>query len=66
LYTCRKFDWHFTRFADARARVSAGIRIEINTAMIPITTRSSTSVKPLRDRTGTSSGNAECRMMNAE
>jgi len=34
-----------------RALLNAGNRIEINSAMIPITTKSSTSVNPRRGRT---------------
>jgi hypothetical protein len=37
---------HFTRRPASRARFSAGNRIAISTAMIPMTTSSSTSVKP--------------------
>jgi hypothetical protein len=36
-----------TRFAVSRARFKLGSRIEISKAMIPITTSSSTRVKPL-------------------
>ena len=39
-------DEHFTWFACSRARPSTGRSTEISTAMIPMTTRSSTSVKP--------------------
>ena len=46
----RMFAAHFTVFAARRAFASDGSRIEINSAMIPITTSSSTSVKPLRRR----------------
>src|SRR3954468_8773930 len=44
----RRFDPHFTRLAVSRARLSDGRRIEISSAMIPITTSSSTRVKPRR------------------
>ena len=37
---------HFTRLACSRARLSDGSRMEISSAMMPITTSSSTRVKP--------------------
>src|SRR4051794_16508139 len=43
---CRRFDEHCTRTALRRALFSAGSSTEISTAMMPITTSSSTSVKP--------------------
>ena len=45
---CRRFDRQLTDFEALRALLSAGKSIEIKSAMIPITTSSSTSVKPLR------------------
>src|SRR5215218_4988301 len=39
---------HCTAFACSRARLRAGIRIDMRTAMMPMTTRSSTRVNPLR------------------
>src|SRR5690242_19783414 len=42
---CRRFDRHAAVFALWRALLSAGSRIEISSAMMPITTSSSTSVK---------------------
>src|SRR5689334_24633112 len=44
---CRRFEAHFTRLAVSRARLRDGSRIEISSAMMPITTSSSTSVKPV-------------------
>src|SRR5687767_12483453 len=44
----RTLDAQAVRTACSLALVSAGIRIEISTAMMPMTTRSSTRVKPLR------------------
>src|SRR5688500_1402076 len=41
---------HFTRLACSRARLSDGSRIEISNAMMPITTSSSTRVKPFAFR----------------
>src|SRR3954466_6200902 len=41
---------HATLFADSRARLRDGSRIEINSAMIPITTSNSTSVNPRATR----------------
>src|SRR5688500_10840486 len=43
--SCRWFDEHATAAAAARAFCSAGSSTEINTAMMPMTTSSSTSVK---------------------
>jgi hypothetical protein len=45
---CRMLLEHCTVFACRRAFCSAGNRIEISTAMIPMTTSNSTSVKPDR------------------
>src|SRR5438067_4586727 len=42
------FDAHLTVLAASRALLSAGRRIEISSAMMPMTTRSSTRVKPAR------------------
>jgi hypothetical protein len=42
----RRFDRHLTVFELSRAFDNAGNKIEINSAMIPITTSSSTSVNP--------------------
>src|SRR4051794_26135749 len=42
------FDRHLTAFAWSRALLSAGIRIAMSSAMMPMTTNSSTSVKPQR------------------
>src|SRR3954463_7085203 len=42
----RKFARHFTVLAALRALLSEGSRIEISKAMMPITTKSSTSVNP--------------------
>src|SRR5262245_10073792 len=42
----RRFAAHAIAYADSRALVSAGSRIEISRAMMPITTRSSTKVNP--------------------
>src|SRR3954449_557762 len=39
---------HCVRFAASRALASVGSRIEISSAMMPMTTSNSTSVKPLR------------------
>src|SRR5438105_3224313 len=39
---------HCVRLADSLARVSAGSRMEISNAMMPMTTSSSTSVKAAR------------------
>jgi hypothetical protein len=39
---------HFTRLAFSLARLSEGSRIETSNAMMPITTSSSTRVKPWR------------------
>jgi len=44
----RRFDRHASRFALCRARLRDGSRIEISSAMMPITTSSSTSVNALR------------------
>jgi hypothetical protein len=44
----RMFAMHLTWLACSRARLRAGIRMAISSAMMPITTSSSTSVKPLR------------------
>jgi len=44
---CLRLLAHFTRLACSRARFRAGRRIEISSAMIPMTTNSSTRVKPL-------------------
>ena len=41
---------HWTCFACSRARLSAGSRIAISTAMMPMTTSSSTSVNPAAAR----------------
>jgi hypothetical protein len=46
----RTVERHCAVRAARRARFSAGSRIPISTAMIPITTSSSTSVKPHRVR----------------
>jgi hypothetical protein len=46
--TCRMLLMHCTAAADRLALLSAGISIAISSAMIPITTSSSTSVKPRR------------------
>jgi hypothetical protein len=43
---CLRFDRLDTEAAVERARLSVGSKTDINTAMIPITTKSSTSVKP--------------------
>src|ERR1043165_6187416 len=48
--TWRMLLMHWALTACCLARLSAGRRIAIRTAMIPITTRSSTSVKPGRRR----------------
>src|SRR5215213_5416879 len=45
---CRRLLKHCVRLADSRALLSVGSRMPINTAMMPMTTRSSTSVKPRR------------------
>src|SRR5205809_7877014 len=45
---CRIWVAHLTAFAWARARESAGSRMAINNAIMPITTSSSTSVNPRR------------------
>src|SRR5438270_2249575 len=45
----RRLAAHLMVLADSRALLSAGSRMPINKAMIPITTKSSTSVKPPRD-----------------
>ena len=42
---CRRFAMHWVVRACVRALFRAGRRIEISIAMMPITTRSSTSVK---------------------
>src|SRR5687767_1446735 len=39
--------WHLMLLAERRALASVGSSTEMRTAMMPITTRSSTSVKPL-------------------
>src|SRR5436309_16095121 len=41
---CRRLLAHLVRIDCSRALLSAGIKIEISTAMIPMTTRSSTRV----------------------
>src|SRR5262245_41537722 len=41
---------HWVRFADSRARLNVGRRIEISTAMMPMTTSNSTKVKAKRRR----------------
>src|SRR4051794_5415892 len=46
---CLKFDRQTVVFAARRALFSAGSRIPISTAMMPITTSSSTNVKPFPD-----------------
>src|SRR3954447_358141 len=46
--TCRMLDAHTTRAAASLARLSAGNRTPISTAMIPMTTRSSTNVNAER------------------
>src|SRR5580704_16819221 len=43
----RKFDEHLIMLACSRALESAGNRMPMRTAIIPITTKSSTSVNPL-------------------
>jgi hypothetical protein len=43
---CRIFEAHAMRVAASRAPFRAGNSIEIKSAMMPITTRSSTRVKP--------------------
>jgi hypothetical protein len=48
----RRFEPHFTRFAVSRARLSDGSRIEISSAMMPMTTSNSTSVNARRLRRG--------------
>jgi hypothetical protein len=45
---CRRFDRQAVTFACSRAAFSAGSRMAIRSAMIPITTSSSTSVNPRR------------------
>ncbi len=45
---CLRLDSQATDFACFLTRCSAGINIAINNAMIPITTRSSINVKPVR------------------
>ena len=47
---CLKFDAQTIVFAALRALVSAGSNKEINKAMIPMTTSSSTRVNPLNRR----------------
>ena len=49
----RSCDRHAVVLAAARARLSAGRRIEISSAMMPMTTRSSTSVNASVDRPAT-------------
>src|SRR5688572_30235195 len=44
------FELHATVYADARARLSAGNRMPISTAMMPMTTSNSTRVNPDRLR----------------
>src|SRR4029453_16808070 len=44
----RRFARHLVRRADSRARLSVGSRMLTSSAMMPITTSSSTSVKPRR------------------
>ena len=44
----RRLAWHETAIAERLAAASDGSRIEIRTAMMPMTTSSSTSVKPRR------------------
>src|SRR5690349_20946935 len=43
---CRRAEEHFTVSADFLALLSAGSRIEMSSAMIPMTTSNSTSVNP--------------------
>src|SRR5689334_16342324 len=47
--SCRMLDRHLVVLACWRALLSAGSKIEISSAMMPMTTSSSTSVKPFRD-----------------
>src|SRR3954447_24271208 len=44
--SCRRLLRHFVAFAASRARLRLGSRIETSTAMMPMTTSNSTSVKP--------------------
>ena len=45
---CLRFDWQTTARACLRTRCSDGIRIDISSAMMAMTTSSSISVKALR------------------
>src|SRR4051812_25534401 len=48
--SCRRLEAHLTRLARWRAVFRAGRRIAISTAMMAMTTRSSTKVKPTMTR----------------
>src|SRR5688500_8297360 len=56
---CWRLFWQTTVCAAIRALLKAGSNIEIRIAMIPITTRSSTSVKPRREFAESPTGVAE-------